>query len=222
MPHSPFGATCGMQITLAGTLGLLDPSGAVYLPDSKSILLADVHLGKAMHFRKAGAPLPGEIEEDNLIRLRQLIGTYNPVRIYLLGDLFHSSVNAATAAFHRFMEDHPAVAFVLVPGNHDARQLAQHHGRLELAPPQLELGALTLVHEPDLQARSGFQVGGHLHPAIALKGKAGLRATLPCFWKGPHFLVLPSFGTFTGHKPVKPLKNHQIIAVGPAGLMEIA
>jgi DNA ligase-associated metallophosphoesterase len=211
-----------MEITLAGTLGLLDRSGALYLPDFKSLLLADVHLGKVSHFRKAGAPVPVDAEALNLTRLHQLLEHYQPEQVYLLGDLFHSSTNAATAAFHRFLEEHPHPEWTLVPGNHDARQQNNDHGRLILAPPRLPLGPLTLVHEPNPQATTGFEVGGHLHPAIALKGKAGLRATLPCFWTGPHFMVLPAFGAFTGNKPIKPLKNHQIIALGPTGLLEIA
>ena len=36
----------------------LHPSGGVYWIDKKTLLLADIHLGKVAHFRKNGIPVP--------------------------------------------------------------------------------------------------------------------------------------------------------------------
>ena len=40
----------------------LHPSGGVYWIDKKTLLLADIHLGKVAHFRKNGIPVPRKAE----------------------------------------------------------------------------------------------------------------------------------------------------------------
>ncbi len=54
-----------MRIDLAGTSLQLLPQKALFLPEESILVLGDLHLGKAMHFRKAGIiiprPAPGKI-----------------------------------------------------------------------------------------------------------------------------------------------------------------
>jgi len=47
----------------------LDSSGAVFWPDQNCLILSDVHLGKIQHFRKNGAAIPLQAQEENYLRL---------------------------------------------------------------------------------------------------------------------------------------------------------
>ena len=50
-------------------LRLLDDK-ALYLPDEEALLVSDVHLGKAETFQSFGIPIPNQMNEENLDRLR--------------------------------------------------------------------------------------------------------------------------------------------------------
>lgn len=41
----------------------------LYYPAEDTLILSDIHLGKAGHFRKNGIPVPIDINQDNLNRL---------------------------------------------------------------------------------------------------------------------------------------------------------
>ena len=56
----------------------LMPEKAMFWPTRKTLIIADVHLGKAMHFRRAGIPVPGGVEQLNLQRLEDLILSTRP------------------------------------------------------------------------------------------------------------------------------------------------
>ncbi|MEM8895076.1 MAG: hypothetical protein AAGC88_10895, partial [Bacteroidota bacterium] len=87
------------QINGAYRLELLDhtflllPEKAMYWEQERSLIISDVHMGKAGHFRKAGIPVPGKIHIEELFILDALIANYNPRQIIFLGDLFHSHWN---------------------------------------------------------------------------------------------------------------------------------
>ena len=76
----------GMELTLL-------PEKAVWIGSLRVLLLADIHLGKASHFRKSGIPVPEQVHDLDYQRLGKLIQDYSPKDVYFLGDLFHSSWN---------------------------------------------------------------------------------------------------------------------------------
>ena len=61
---------------------------AVWWPDRRVLLIADAHLGKAGHFRKAGIPVPRAVGEAGLRRIEALCHAYRPEELFFLGDLF--------------------------------------------------------------------------------------------------------------------------------------
>lgn len=77
-------------VTVASeTLDLL-PQRAVHWPAKAILLIADVHLGKINHFRKAGVPVPVKANDRNTEALVEVIQQTKPSRVIFLGDLFHS------------------------------------------------------------------------------------------------------------------------------------
>ena len=58
----------------------------VWIKALKTFFIADLHFGKAAHFRKSGIPVPEPIHDSDLLKINSLIKTYSPEHIYFLGD----------------------------------------------------------------------------------------------------------------------------------------
>ena len=71
----------------------LHPSGAAFWVEKKTLLLADVHLGKVAHFRKNGIAVPRKAEGAFYQKVTALLNEFNIERFVFLGDLFHSFQN---------------------------------------------------------------------------------------------------------------------------------
>lgn len=193
-----------LAVLFAGETLLLDPARALYWEAQSALVVADVHLGKAMHFRSRGVPVPNGPGVENLRRLEGLVAAYRPERILFVGDLFHSTVNSEWSLFRAWRSRHAGLGVTLVIGNHDVlpAELYADAG-VECRSDRFALGALSFAHEPPREDAPDV-ISGHFHPAVALRGAGGQRATLPCFWISARGLVLPSFGEFTGSHVISP------------------
>ena len=187
-----------MHIEIAGQELLLLPERAVFWVEKKWLLFADVHLGKATHFRKHGAAIPSG--PGNFQRMDRLIHRWKPEKVVFLGDLFHSSKNAIWNRFSEFTKKQPC-DFILIKGNHDLLGKNDYaDARLELIPSRLINSGLALCHEPDTcsDLHDHYELAGHIHPGIRLEGKGRQSLRLPCFAFGQKQGILPAFGDFTG------------------------
>jgi len=192
---------------------LLLPEKAVFFEKNRILLLSDLHLGKASHFRKAGIPVPVGVNNKNLDNLAHLLIRYKPLRVLFIGDLFHSHFNYEWESFGQLLAGFPETEFELVNGNHDILSDIQYkrvrlrcHRKLELFPE------FFLLHEPDPDL-TGFQICGHLHPAVKLSGKGRQTVTLPCFWFSNKTGILPAFGAFTGRSIIRPGKADRVFVI---------
>lgn len=188
--------------TVLGQQLCLLPDKAIFLPASASLLLSDVHLGKAEAFQSLGVPVAGQVNLATLRRLRQLCQLCEPQQIFILGDLFHSPrslVSEVTEPWQAFLADVGAKVTLIV-GNHDWR-LVTALGEFDMAcqAEAVALDGLLLSHEPVKSHRAGLNVCGHVHPVVVLRSHLD-RLRLPCFYleKAQRCLTLPSFGDFTG------------------------
>jgi DNA ligase-associated metallophosphoesterase len=185
---------------------LLLAGRAAFVPASRTLLVADLHLGKAATFRQAGVPVPEGSAQQDLERLARLVAETEARRLVILGDLFHAKSGCTDEVFGEFTATRnrfPDTAVVLVVGNHD-RSL----GRI---PPSLGIDSCLrtldeppfhFVHEPatglDEPDREAFTVAGHLHPTVSISSPGGERIAERCFVAEESLLVLPAFGSFTG------------------------
>jgi len=56
-----------------------------------------------------------------------------------------------------------------------------------------------LTHHPQQRIPEGYyNLAGHVHPAVRLRGFGRQRLRLPCFYFGAQCGILPAFGAFTG------------------------
>lgn len=209
-------------ITLLGQRLWLLPERVIYWEEQRAFLLADLHLGKAGHFRRHGIPISGETQQQDLDRLCDLLDRLNPAAVYFLGDLFHSEYNREWEAFAQRIDSYQT-DFYLVKGNHDLLSTKHYDAAgLQLIPETLELGPFTLRHEPTETSLPGsFSFAGHLHPGIRLAGGGRQSLRLPCFWLGSRQLILPAFGSFTGLYIVQPAPADQVFVIADQRVIPI-
>ncbi len=187
------------------------PWGAAYWEAEKMLLISDLHLGKVMHFRKFGAAVPRTALLENFRRLENLESTFQPDNICFLGDLFHSHKNQEWELFRNWSKASRA-QLVLVEGNHDILSPLLYEELGMHLHTEWHIGPFCMTHHPtDLER--GFNIAGHIHPAVRLGGKGRQRLRLPCFYVRPRQLILPAFGTFTGMHAVSPAPGDRCFAL---------
>ncbi|MFC7377318.1 ligase-associated DNA damage response endonuclease PdeM [Brevundimonas sp. GCM10030266] len=215
---SPFRHPCGgLKVRVAGEACVLRCSGALWLPDHRTLIASDLHLEKGSAFAVRGQMLPPYDSPATLAKLEAEIEALDPARVVLLGDSFHDSkaINRLSA------EDRERIArlavgrdWIWLEGNHD---LVALEGALDALPGRvvttMQLGALTLIHEPQPGAAVG-EIAGHLHPAarVAAYGR-GVRR--PCFVTDGRRLLMPAFGAFTGGLDVRDVAVAGLFAEPP-------
>jgi DNA ligase-associated metallophosphoesterase len=188
------------------------PERAVWHPGARSLLVADLHLGKAETFQAHGIPLPSDGDADTLNPLLSLAALWRPAQVVVLGDLIHGRLGL-TAELRQKLAALPELLEArlrLVGGNHERGSWIEGL-RCE---PSFALGALWLSHEPE--SRPGLlNVSGHRHP-VAVVGQGAERLRLPCFAydEGAERLTLPSFGALTGGHPCEADERVWLVAEG--------
>ena len=201
---------------VAGEELVLLPERAIFRPATGQLLVADAHWGKAATFRAAGIAVPGGTTAEGLERLDRALRGTGAGEIVFLGDLFHAREAKSPATLdtvRAWRERHPALKLTLVRGNHD-RHAGDPPADLGIAPVEPPAAAVPYLyaHHPEPDA-AGYVLAGHLHPAVVLRGRGGLRERLSCFHFGPSVGVLPAFGAFTGAATVAPLPGDRVFVV---------
>nr|WKN36043.1 ligase-associated DNA damage response endonuclease PdeM [Tunicatimonas sp. TK19036] len=218
------------RILLANQHLTLLPQRALFWEEKRYLLLADMHLGKAGHFRKHGSPIPAAVHWKDLVVLGTLIETYKPSKVIILGDLFHSALNNEWLDFAQWMQQYSPLPFVLVKGNHDMLpEEAYALEQLSVEPESWAIDPFLLTHQPLVEPtpqRGGwrfpksntapealYNLAGHIHPGAVLGIGLGQSAQMPCFFFGPNTGLLPAFGQFTGCVRMNITTNDQVYGV---------
>jgi metallophosphoesterase superfamily enzyme len=205
------------------------PQRALWWGSEKTLLVADVHLGKGATFRALGQPLPRGGSSRDLQRLSALVTQLQAQRLVVLGDFWHSRQGFTPTLLHALQQwrcQQVQLHVLLVRGNHDkaiSKSNVPANLGIELVEEPFPLATgLFACHAPPLQlpgllladnhgtlnrasaprsanTPEAFYLAGHLHPAVRLTGKGHDSARLPCFVWQMGQLVLPAFGSLTGH-----------------------
>ena len=184
------------EIGLAGVTLIADPAGALYWPEEKLLVAADLHLEKGSAYAARGVLLPPYDTAATLARLARLIERYAPRLVVALGDSFHDGGGPARMADNSrgaLMALQRGRDWVWLAGNHDPDPAENIGGRFAQT---IAIGPLTFRHEPSALACEG-EIAGHLHPLarVARRGRAVRRR---CFASDGRRLVMPAFGTYAG------------------------
>lgn len=198
-----------------GTELVLLPEKGIWFPHYKTLLISDIHLGKGAHFRKAGIPIPQALAQEDLACLSDLIAQFKPLQLIFLGDLFHSDVNNDWDWFCLWRDLHHDIELVLIKGNHDILPIGFYDNLCIKVIEEGSIGPFILKHDKpkNLPNTHGYLICGHIHPGIKLRGKGRQSVTVPCFWFGRDYAILPAFGKFTGKAELKIQKDEIVFAI---------
>jgi DNA ligase-associated metallophosphoesterase len=183
-------------VVIGGATLIADPAGALYWPDERLLVVADLHLEKGSAFARRGVLLPPYDTATTLARLARLVERHTPRLVLALGDSFHdgegplrmsAADRTALGAMQRGRD------WIWIAGNHDPDPPAAIGGQFA---DVLALGPLTLRHEPTDSAYDG-EIAGHLHP-VARVAQRGRATTRRCFASDGRRLVMPAFGAYAG------------------------
>lgn len=177
----------------------LDLDGALYWPEERLLVAADLHLEKGTSYAgSAGRLLPPYDSAQTVARLERLIEAYRPLRVVALGDSFHDRRGAArlddaVAARIRVLSDR--VDWIWIHGNHDPKPPQQLGGR---GAVEIAIGPLVFRHDAHEERHGeGGEVIGHYHPvaSVSTRGRSFRRR---CFAIGRDRLLMPAFGAYAG------------------------
>lgn len=169
-------------------------------------------MGKAGHFRKAGIPISGKVHIEELFLLDALISELYPKKLLFLGDLFHSHWNLEWPLFSNWLTNYRQLESHLVIGNHDILSKLDYKSSGLIVDEDLSIGPFIFSHER-ISDTHLFNISGHIHPAVKLKGKARQGISLPCFYFSEQYGYLPAFGKFTGASSMNIKKGDLIFAI---------
>lgn len=184
-------------LTLAGETLSLDLCGGLWLPEHRTLIVSDLHLEKGSSYAaRSGQFLPPYDTRETLACLHEVVARLDPACVVALGDSFHDPSGP-----ERLEPGDRALVCVLqegrdwvwIAGNHDRAVNSGVGGR---HAETLNVGGLTLRHEPSTEAAEG-EIAGHLHPCgkVAMRGRAVRRR---CFVSDGRRLVMPAFGAYAG------------------------
>ena len=211
------------NFVLKGQHFLLHPFKGIYWEEEKTLLIADLHLGKTNHFRKAGIPVPIDVKQSNYDKFTALLLDFSPEKALILGDLFHSDFNQSWQDMIDIIQQFKDIKFELVIGNHDILELKRYkEAKLHLHDEGLIIGPFIFTHHPLEEVPFGlFNLCGHLHPGVRLGGKGRSTLRLPCFYFGEDQGILPAFGEFTGTSVIKPKENDAVFVIAKEKVLKV-
>ena len=202
--------------TIANQQLWLSPNRSLYWEEQQTLILSDLHLGKATHFRKAGIPIPQDVFKNDIHKLTEDIQHFKPSSIIIVGDLFHSNSNIEFALFAKWRSNFANIPITLVMGNHD---VGSHNwfaaANITVVKAWLHTPPFMFVHDYKATVLSSdyYTISGHVHPGISLKGMGRQSLTFPCFYFAKQYAILPAYGNFTGLHIIKPNKQEAVYAV---------
>lgn len=212
-----------IRIDAAGQTWELLPQRAALWLEAETLLITDPHFGKDATFRARGLPIPKGSTGDDLLRLSRLLDLYQPKRLLILGDFFHSKESRDAETLRQISEwraHFSELTVCLISGNHDRHAGAPEPEWDISCEMELEDPPFLFRHMPGEDER-GYVAAGHLHPSIriAARGRGSLR--MPCFHFTQRCVTLPAFGSFTGNYDIQPAAGDRVYAVGPDQVIQI-
>lgn len=123
--------------------------------------------------------------------------------------------------FGNLLASFPTIEFELVLGNHDILNKCNYAVlKLKTYKSHKIQEPFVFSHEP-LEEHALYNIAGHIHPSVKLKGNAKSFHKAACFIIGHKYALLPSFGNFTGSSLQKVNKEQRIFVLAANKVIEI-
>ncbi len=208
-----------VPLSFAGRNFLAHPEGALFWPERKALLVADLHLEKASWFARLGQFLPPYDSLDTLRALDRVVVATQATTLYCLGDSFHDrfGCDRLPEAARALLTDLTGrLDWVWITGNHDAGFIDHCGGRII---EELTVDGIALRHEAH-RAGSTPEMSGHFHPKLRLNLK-GRHVSRRCFVASETKLIFPAFGALTGGLDAHHPEIVKKVGAGAAALVPV-
>lgn len=185
-----------IQIIFAGETFLADTRRVLYWPARATLVVADLHIGKAFDYTSRATLLPPYEVQDICDRLAKVVEDYRPQRVICLGDSFHRASSfqnlhdSERGCLEALTKSGPQ--WVFVEGNHDA-DITESEWKLLDEVPETRLD---FRHQPIRQEKP--QIVGHFHPKFRRLVNQRNMISKPCFAWDENLFIMPAFGTYAG------------------------
>jgi DNA ligase-associated metallophosphoesterase len=184
------------EFELAGEPCRADIRGALYLVDTRVLVVSDLHLEKGAARARRGRLLPPYDTAATLTLLERSLALFDPEAVICLGDSFDDAggASAMPALFRdRLASLMAGRDWFWIEGNHDPDPPEGLGGS---TVREMAIGGLTFVHHPSAGNVQG-EVAGHLHPGarIVRRGRSVRRR---CFATDGARMIMPAYGAYTG------------------------
>ena len=210
------------KISILKEVLILTNQRAIFWENQKTLMLSDIHIGKTAHFRKSGIPIPNMVLERDLKRLKTVIDYFKPIRIIIVGDLFHAGSNNDLDTFEAWLQSFKSLEWILVKGNHDLISTKyKERFQLNILNSFLDIEPFRFVHDIKEVDSELFTISGHIHPGVFLEGKGKQRLKLPCYQLSDKQIILPAFSLFTGLNTREQPKNCKCYAFTDTAIFRI-
>jgi uncharacterized protein len=183
-------------ISLGGIKFVPHISGALYAPDFKTLLVADLHLEQGTSLARRGIHVPPYDTGMTLALLESVLAETRPWRLVLLGDSFHDAgAHAMIDADNRtkLLQITSETETIWISGNHDPEPLLGIGG---ICVAEHHLDHIRLRHQPKARLDHN-EIAGHLHPGATVVQR-GIAARGKCFVADGRRIIMPAFGAYTG------------------------
>jgi DNA ligase-associated metallophosphoesterase len=207
-----------MQVPLLHKIGgqnlWLSAQRSIFWEEEKALIISDLHFGKTGHFRKSGIAVPQNVYKEDLQRLVNLLQSFKPRTLLVVGDFFHSHANVELDWFKKWREDFSGLEIILIKGNHDIlKDTWYKQTDIHVADKELQVGPFLFTHDKCDARPHIYTFCGHVHPGIYLHGLGKQSLRLPCFYFTKDHCILPAFSKFTGTALIDPAKNENVFAI---------
>ena len=185
-----------VPFSFAGETFFAAADGALFWPDQKALLVADLHLEKASWFARLGQFLPPYDSHATLAALAEAVDRTGATRLFCLGDSFHDRFGCdrlPASARELLTQLTTKLVWMWIVGNHDP-DFSDHCGG-KIAD-EVEIAGIMLRHEAVREDPSP-EISGHFHPKLRLHLKGRL-VSRRCFVMSATKMILPAFGSLTG------------------------
>ncbi len=215
------------RLTIAGEAVELLPQRAAWWPSRRTLIVADLHLGKCETLRAHGIPVPAGVLERDLLRLADVASRTRAARILIVGDLLHHAsgltpevIDSVAALRARALS---GVDLALIRGNHDrAADRIIRDWRITPLPDAYLDGPFGFAHDPadGPVAAAACTWFGHVHPLCRVGGR-GDGVSIPCFKVHCAQILLPAFSLFTRGVAIRHDPKSRVFGIADNHVLEI-
>lgn len=184
-------------IEIHGETLCLMPQRAIYWERTRTLFVADAHLGRAA------------TTEQDLARLTDVLQSTGANKVIVLGHLLDEGDKVAVAALVAWRAAWASLKVMWVHDADDApdTDLLRTLDVVAVAGPTH--GPLfVLSHQPMAVRADAYGLCGALHPAVVRVGQQ-----VPCFWFQERVGVLPAFGSDVPLRGVEPHDDDRVYAI---------